>query len=74
MAGISRPFLVSLSPCEYGNLYCCGNKPPRARANFFTILVDAIFTISGERLFTKLFEAIPPTATFPCVYRACNPD
>jgi len=36
--------------------------------------VDATFTILVERLFTKLFEAIPPTATFPCVYRACNPD
>ena len=36
--------------------------------------VDATFTIFVGRLFTKLFEAIPPTATFPCVYRACNPD
>ena len=45
-----------------------------ARKNFFIVFVDAMFTIFIERLFTKLFEAIAPTATFPCVYRACNPD
>ena len=38
------------------------------------IFVDATFTIFVRALFTKLFEAIAPTATFPCVYRACNPD
>ncbi len=38
------------------------------------IFIDAPFTISVARLFTKLFEAIPPPATFPCVYRACNSD
>ena len=38
------------------------------------ISVDAPFTISVERLFTKLFKAIAPPATFPCVYRARNPD
>jgi hypothetical protein len=43
-------------------------------SNFFIIFVDAIFTNLFERLFTKLFKAVPPTATFPCVYRACNPD
>jgi hypothetical protein len=51
-----------------------GTKKSHAPANFFIIVVDATFTISVERLFTKPFEAIPPTATFPCVYRACNPD
>ena len=38
------------------------------------IFIDAPFTISVERLFTKLFKAIAPPATFPCVYRARNPD
>lgn len=38
------------------------------------IFVDATFTIFVGRLFTKLFEAVPQPATFPCVYRACNPD
>ena len=45
-----------------------------AAANFFIIFVDATFTIFVRPLFTKPFEAIGPTATFPCVYRACNPD
>jgi hypothetical protein len=49
-------------------------KPTHAAANFFITFVDATFTILVERLFTKLFEAIAPTATFPCVYRACNSD
>lgn len=38
------------------------------------IFVDAAFTIFIERLFTTHFRAIPPPATFPCVYRACNSD
>ena len=49
-------------------------KASNAAANFFIIFVDATFTIFVEWLFTKPFEAIAPAATFPCVYRACNPD
>ncbi len=52
----------------------CGGQNSHPPRHFFIIFVDAMFTISLERLFTKPFEAVAPTATFPCVYRACNPD
>jgi hypothetical protein len=51
-----------------------GQKQSHAAINFFIVFVDATFTIFVRPLFTKPFEAIAPSATFPCVYRACNPD
>ena len=36
--------------------------------NFFIIFVDAIFTTSFERLFTKSFDASNANAVNPCVY------
>ena len=61
-------------PCGYGTRSAAEIKASHAVANFFIIFVDAMFTIFVRPLFTKPFEANAPTATFPCVYRACNPD
>ena len=51
-----------------------GGKHPQAAQILFIIFVDAMFTTSIERLFTKVFEAVARTAAFACVYRACNHD
>jgi len=40
---------------------------PHAAAFFFIIFVDAMFTTSFERLFTKLFDAVAATAAIACV-------
>jgi len=50
-----------------------GKHPPAAEIPFINF-VDAMFTTLIETPFTKAFDAVPPTATLPCVYRACNPD
>ena len=36
--------------------------------NFFIIFVDAIFTTSFERLFTKNFDASRANTAIPCLY------
>jgi len=41
---------------------------------FFTFFVDRIFTILFQRLFTKVFDVIGPTAAISCVYHAGNAD
>jgi ABC-type branched-subunit amino acid transport system substrate-binding protein len=38
------------------------------RNNFFIISVDAIFTTSFERLFTKNFDASRANTSNPCLY------
>jgi hypothetical protein len=43
-------------------------KTSSAANNFFIIFVDAIFTTSFERLFTKSFEGANANAWSPCVY------
>jgi hypothetical protein len=47
---------------------------PHAAAVFFIIFVDAIFTTSFERLFTKPFDVVAAAAANACVCRACNRD
>jgi hypothetical protein len=42
--------------------------------NFFIIFVDAIFTTSFERLFTKSFDAANANAPDTCVYPLCITD
>ncbi len=71
MAGM---FPGHFSSANTGTSNAAEIKATHAAANFFIIFVDATFTIFVRPLFTKAFEAVPPTATFPCVYRACNPD
>jgi len=38
--------------------------------NFFTILVDAMFTTFREPLFTKVFDAVARKCFAACVWRA----
>ncbi len=42
--------------------------------NLFIIFVDAIFTTSFARLFTKSFEAANANAPDTCVYPRCITD
>ena len=42
--------------------------------NFFIISVDAIFTTSFERLFTKSFDGASANAANPCLYPRCITD
>ncbi len=70
MAGTS-PAMTMWNCCSRSD---AGTKQSHAAVNLFINFVDATFTIFVGRLFTKLFEAIAQPATFPCVYRARNPD
>jgi hypothetical protein len=45
-----------------------------ARANFFIIFVDLIFTTLFERPFTKVFDVPGANSAFSCLYRARNAD
>jgi hypothetical protein len=65
---------ASHRPENDGRRNRAGYKTTISRTDFLFIRVDAMFTTFIERPFTKAFDAIAPTATFPCVSRARNCD
>jgi len=46
----------------------------RAGNRSFIMCVDRIFTVSGEPLFTNVFDVIAQRGCMACLCRACNAD